>query len=323
LASNSIFSETIERDSTEDQPLLPPPENASIAVSPRPVPGPGPGLKVATSPIRVTGVEVDQLSDGTLSLTDGLPGLADGLPGLAVAENPRVALTTALLNVDMLKSQNSTLRAEVETLKKLQRKITGEQANHEIQRLNLLIADSFRDRDAAKARATGAERELREVKTMMRRARSEKNGADDPLRRRDRFADADADSWVRHEILLAWIERLDPLDRVRYPISTDYLVGVRFVESLETLESGQLTKAFKAVVDVVSGYVSAISSRNVHPLRTGSGGADADLVRTDGARCYRAYIEHNTPAARRLHFWKHPTGQLELSRIVVHDDVQP
>jgi hypothetical protein len=296
LASSGIFSATTEPQPTDVQTTQPATDTVRVIVAPRP----GPGLATAAT-----------ATASTL--------------GLSVGADRRVALNSALLRIDVLTSDITRLQAENQLLKNRERRITGEQASHEIASLKLLVADALRDRDAAKARATAADRELREVKAMMRRARSETQGADDPLRRRDRFGDtaSEAAAWVRHEILLAWIERLDPGDRVRYPIGTSYLVGERFAESLEALESGQLTKAFKAVVDVVSGYVSEIAARNVHPLRTGAGGDDAALIRADGARCYRAYIEQNTPSARRLHYWKHPNGQLELSRIVTHDDVQP
>jgi hypothetical protein len=61
----------------------------------------------------------------------------------------------------------------------------------------------------------------------------------------------------------------------------------------------------------------------VHPLRENMGAESAQVKRGDGARCFRAAIERNVAAARRLHFWRLPDGTVELSRIVVHDDYRP
>ncbi len=100
------------------------------------------------------------------------------------------------------------------------------------------------------------------------------------------------------------------------------MVGPEFATSLERLDDGQLAKTFKATVDVLVGRAADIAGRRLHPLRAGDGATAADLVRQDdGARCHRASIEQNTPAARRLHYWVRPDGGIELSRVVTHDDM--
>jgi hypothetical protein len=226
-----------------------------------------------------------------------------------------------LLTIDILKGENRALKAEVNNRDRSETTAAVERLSGENQGLRLFIGEVLKDSEGAKERAQTAERGRREVQNRMRSELAKKNGSDDPLRRRDRFTDAD--EWVRHAIHLAWIDRLDSGDRSRFPLSSDYLVGPRFAESLEALDSGQLSKALKAVVDVISGYGNVIVARSVHALREGNGAAEDDVVRDDGARCMRAYIEQNTPSARRLHFWKLPAGRIELSRIVLHDDVRP
>jgi hypothetical protein len=130
--------------------------------------------------------------------------------------------------------------------------------------------------------------------------------------------------WIRHEIYLAWVTRVSPTDRADWPLPADYALSAHFAASLDQLDDAQLTKAFKACVDVLTGRVKTIPGRRLHPLREGDGATEADVMRPeDGARCLRAYIEQNTPAARRLHFWQLPGGTLELSRIVTHDDMEP
>jgi hypothetical protein len=64
-------------------------------------------------------------------------------------------------------------------------------------------------------------------------------------------------------------------------------------------------------------------SREVHQLRSGLGGDDPPRTREDGATCWRANLQTNTPAARRIHYWTLATGRVELSRVVTHDDFEP
>lgn len=132
----------------------------------------------------------------------------------------------------------------------------------------------------------------------------------------------DASGWVRHEILLAWVDRVPESDREEWPLPHSYVLSDRFADSLAGLDDGQLAKAFKASVDVLTGRVKTLTGRHLHALRQGAGAADPHLLRWDGARCMRVSIEQNTPAARRMHFWQKPDGGIELIRIVTHDDME-
>ncbi|TFC49268.1 hypothetical protein E3T26_00010 [Cryobacterium sp. TMT1-21] len=132
----------------------------------------------------------------------------------------------------------------------------------------------------------------------------------------------DPAGWVRHEILLAWVDRVPESDREEWPLPHSYVLGERFPDSLAGLDDGQLAKAFKASVDVLTGRVKTLTGRHLHALRQGAGPADPHLLRWDGARCMRVSIEQNTPAARRMHFWQLPDGGIELGRIVTHDDME-
>ncbi|MEC5177060.1 exosome complex RNA-binding protein Csl4 [Cryobacterium sp. MP_M5] len=132
----------------------------------------------------------------------------------------------------------------------------------------------------------------------------------------------DASGWVRHEILLAWVDRVPESDREEWPLPHSYVLSDRFADSLSGLDDGQLAKAFKASVDVLTGRVKTLTGRHLHALRQGAGAADPHLLRWDGARCMRVSIEQNTPAARRMHFWQKPDGGIELIRIVTHDDME-
>ena len=82
-------------------------------------------------------------------------------------------------------------------------------------------------------------------------------------------------------------------------------------------------KALKAAVEVLTGVAERNAAREVHALRTDGGGDAAQVVRGDGAKCFRAAIEQRVASARRLHYWRLPDGSVELSRVVVHDDFKP
>ena len=139
--------------------------------------------------------------------------------------------------------------------------------------------------------------------------------------RRERFDTVD--EWVRHEIYLAWIERMDANDRANWPLPTKYSVGEQFSPSFELHDSSSRDKTLKAVVDVLTGRARELPARALHPLRSGDGATAGDVVRSDGARCMRVHIEKNVASARRLHFWQCDDGGIELSRVVVHDDMEP
>ncbi|TFB46994.1 hypothetical protein [Cryobacterium tagatosivorans] len=179
------------------------------------------------------------------------------------------------------------------------------------------------------------EAELRDEQRTQRRTLRESRRTSTPAsvasefeRRRGQWADADG--WVRHELYLAWVERIGATERAKWPLPVDYALSDAFADSLADLDDGQLAKAFKACVDVLTGRVASVPGRQLHALRTGNGATAAAVVRPDGARCMRVAIEQNTPAARRLHYWMLPgsgsgsgIGGIELARVVTHDDMEP
>ncbi|MGW9630247.1 hypothetical protein ACWGST_06050 [Agromyces sp. NPDC055520] len=87
------------------------------------------------------------------------------------------------------------------------------------------------------------------------------------------------------------------------------------------LDAGQFRKAMKAAVDVLTSRAERMPGRDAHRLRSADAGGSPDVTRADGAYCMRVAIEQNTPAARRLHYWMLPGGEIELSRVVSHDDM--
>lgn len=280
----------------EAAPLAPP------AAEPGPRPGPGPRPAV-----------VPPESD--------LPSAKDASALHAPAPGPapgrRSALQSALATIDELKSRVRAERAEhvgagVRELRA------------EVEQLKSLVGELVQEKKRAVDDARILRERLKDAQASLRSAR--RTAAEalplGPRDRRSRFADVD--EWIRHELHLQWIERLDPDARDQHPLSADLAIGPRFAESLDALDDTQLAKALRCAMEAATGFISRLSAREVHPLRSGDGANDAPVVRaSDGARCLRAYIEQKTPQARRLHYWALKGGGIELGRVVTHDDVEP
>jgi hypothetical protein len=181
-----------------------------------------------------------------------------------------------------------------------------------------LSAELHRERERRQER----DRTIARLNQELREARSSRAEPASTSRRTDRHDWPNGDEWVRHEVTAAWAERTLASEKCQYALG-EYAVGPEFVSSLETLDEGQLAKALRAVVDVVTGRAAHITARDLHRLRSGLGGDDPYLERADGAKCWRVSIESNAPSARRLHYWQLPGGRIELSRVVLHDDFKP
>ncbi|MCB5293423.1 hypothetical protein BJQ90_02872 [Arthrobacter sp. SO3] len=135
---------------------------------------------------------------------------------------------------------------------------------------------------------------------------------------------ATAGERLRHDVYLAWAGNVPAFDKARQVLPSEWQAGPEFAASLYGFTGpGAVAKALKATVEVLTGTAERNGAREVHALRANPGGDTAQLVRADGAKCFRAAIEQNVASARRLHFWRLPDGTVELSRVVVHDDFKP
>lgn len=133
---------------------------------------------------------------------------------------------------------------------------------------------------------------------------------------------ADRERGFRHLVEAAWARRIPVGEQPTRPLP-DFAIGARFLDSVDTLEGITIDKIADVVMEVLTGLAEQSTGRELHQLRTSSGGNSAPQSRPDGAVCYRVSMQVHTPSARRLHFWKCPDGTIELSRVVVHDDMEP
>jgi hypothetical protein len=266
-------------------------------------------LRLPEEPEGEQAEEVDEVDPAPLVGVEAAVDAMAAHPAGSDLPEGKSALRTALLRNEHLKAENAELRRERDaaaaTSPEEMRAVRAEYG--QVLRENRELGDQVRttNRDLAKAKKA---------------LRARVAAAETPRDRRHLFGPAE--DWIRHELYLAYLERVGYQDRAEFPMSTDFVLGEEFATSLEILDDGCLEKALKTCVDVLTGRATEVNGRQVHALRTSEVGNAPQRVREDGARCFRCAIENGTPSARRLHYWKRD-GVVELSRVVLHDDMKP
>jgi hypothetical protein len=211
-----------------------------------------------------------------------------------------------LLKVDGLTAEVAGLKREVVNLQA--QMLAGAD---EREQLRFLL-------DQAERRANKADNDLKSTRARLRKATSTSK-SESPAGSGPRFADPE--QGFRYLVLTQWATRTLPGEQRNRPLA-DFLIGPRFLESLERLEGIKPEKVADVAFEIVTGLAPQLPSREAHHLRTGSGGDDPVRVRDDGAIAWRASLQVNTPSARRIHYWVLPSGQIELARVATHDDFE-
>lgn len=192
--------------------------------------------------------------------------------------------------------------------------------------------DDLARRLEAQTRRVGVlEDQVREVRTRARQAqaqttklRGQLGGAQDAIAAQDadRGAFLDPVEQFRYEVDLAWARRIPAAEKAALARSL-YVLSDQFLGTLQDLPERDRAKLIDVTLDVITGRVYAMPGRETHQLRTGTGGSDPYVRRADGSVCWRTYLQHKTPQARRLHFWVLSDGTIELSAVRQHDNYLP
>ncbi|MFT4189814.1 MAG: hypothetical protein QM621_14715 [Aeromicrobium sp.] len=220
---------------------------------------------------------------------------------------PRSAGTKDLLRkIDGLNADVNALKREQEELRAQIQAGDDERAQ-----LRYLLSQ-------AEHRANRAEHELKNTRARLRKAGSSKRADVEPAAG-PQFADPE--QGFRYLVLTRWATRTLPGEQAERPLP-DYLLGPRFLESLDKLEGIKTEKIADVVFEVLTGLAAQTAGRELHHLRTGPGGEDPVRTRDDGAVAWRASLQVKTPSARRLHYWVLPDGTIELARVATHDDFE-
>jgi hypothetical protein len=230
-------------------------------------------------------------------------------PAPAVADpepDARSATNQLRLTVDSLRAELRTTQVRVEQLESEHAALLNERTT-----LTQLHADQHRD-------LVRAQDELARLRTRLRRA--SKTPARGP-RAVPEFADCDRG--FRYAVETAWAQRTPVGEQAASPLP-HFRIGPEFLASVDGLAGISIEKIADVVFEIVTGRADHSTGRDLHQLRESETG-NAPYVRrpADGATCWRAALQRGTPQARRLHFWRLANGEVELSRVVKHDDMHP
>ena len=227
------------------------------------------------------------------------------MPEKEHAPAKKAAVQSMSLQVTAIKAEKAHLEAE---LTELRDQVSGLR-NERVQFAKDLAraARQVETRDA----------ELARMRSQLRRAKQRTAPPDVALP-----VFADRERGFRHLVEASWARRIPVGEQPTRPLP-DYAIGERFLDSVDALEGIAVDKIADVVMEVLTGLAEQSTGRELHQLRTSAGGNAAPQSRPDGAVCYRVSMQIHTPSARRLHFWKCPNGTIELSRVVVHDDMEP
>lgn len=236
------------------------------------------------------------------------PAAAAAAPAAAVepkAAKQGQAVESMALKVSALEVELRNLRGKVTELE-------GQVSGLEQERTQLLGL-----RAEAEHTANRTAGQLQQVKSQLRKAKSSK-----PATGGARPEFADRERGFRYLVETAWATRTPVGEQPSRPLRS-YEIGPAFLASIEALDGIAPEKVADVVFEIVTKRAEESAGRDMHRLRTGPGGDDPVRVREDGSVCWRVAIQRNTASARRLHFWQRPDGTIELSRVVLHDDMQP
>jgi len=129
---------------------------------------------------------------------------------------------------------------------------------------------------------------------------------------------ADPDKQLRHEIYLHYLVSVPAQERDELPLR-EYRLGADFPSSVDGLDIDR-ARVVEASVDILTGRVWGSNSRQPHQFMDSPLPGGKAWVRPDGAVAWRAYLQVNTPQARRIMWWELTDGTVELSRASTHDD---
>jgi hypothetical protein len=209
-----------------------------------------------------------------------------------------------LLTIENKNAQTSSLKEQVVTLGS-----HLEQAEQDRQLLRWELRELKREFNLLESALTKLRAKLRKSKTTK-----------DQLSELPVFADPE--DGFRYLVLTQWAIRFPGSQQKDRPLK-EFLLGEKFLESLESIQGISREKVADVVVEIATGIASELTGREVHRLRESAAGDARHVTREDGAVCWRASLQVGTSSARRIHYWLQPGGSIEFSRVTIHDDFLP
>ncbi|AIY03410.1 hypothetical protein ART_3811 [Arthrobacter sp. PAMC 25486] len=238
---------------------------------------------------------------------------------LPTAAQRRTALQSTQLELDTARHTIDELMAAAK--KQGATEQTARALQDQLERDRAVAADLARRLNAAEHQVAALKEELARTKTSLVELRQKGRLAASRTEKVVGAVYLDPAEQFNFELHQAWAQIVSPHDKAAHPLGK-YLLGPHFLPSWEALTEPQRARTLRAVVDLVAHRKGPLHNREPHHLRANEG-AHAGAIMRGADVCMRLYVEQKTPGALRLHYWKLPTGVLELHEVVPHDVVKP
>lgn len=172
----------------------------------------------------------------------------------------------------------------------------------------------------AENRATEAERERGRAETKAWRLTERLNIAKEyrPVAKWLEALDVPEEEAVRMLISRNWNENYPPADRNVYPLIS-YEIQPAFLTTVSLMHDADLKKIVRVMTDIASTRADK-RDRTIHPYRQAEGSEEPNVEDPELGTLMRINLESNTPAAKRLHFWKGAGGKIVFHSVLQHDD---
>jgi hypothetical protein len=129
--------------------------------------------------------------------------------------------------------------------------------------------------------------------------------------------DASEEDLLRLLIQHTWNQTYGADDQKTYPLG-EFELQAPFVDTINRLQDADRKKILAVMTEVITGR--SIHRFGAHPWRTAEGAEEANAEDPRLGTLMRVYLENNTPAAQRLHYWKKGAEPIRFHSVLRHDD---
>lgn len=122
------------------------------------------------------------------------------------------------------------------------------------------------------------------------------------------------------QLVATWKGLFTTEEQRRWPIQP-YVLGPRFLDSVIATQSAPPKGILRAAVAAVTNRRDLLLSlRAKQTTSTPKYTRGCQLQRADGAYSWRVYVSGRA-SGPRLHFWRKPSGEVELHAVGTHDEL--
>lgn len=123
---------------------------------------------------------------------------------------------------------------------------------------------------------------------------------------------------VRVLVNMHWQKNYLADDQNAYPLG-GFETQTAFFQTISRMHDVDRKKVIHVMTEIVSTRADK-RDRTIHPYRQGEGPEESPVVDAELGTLMRIYLENNTAAAKRLHFWKGHSGKITFHSVLRHDD---